>query len=171
MKVKSLVLSLALLGLPGAAAAQSSVQALYFVFKLGTTLPLTVQDTPECAAEQLGWERAAASPTTSALAASGPPLRTYSFVSSLSSAALGLALDGFAREHGFATASPTGPGQQTGRQFTDAAVSGFSYATRIHLRPEAPRPGLRSVLCVTVFAPASPAQTEAAPPADDARRD
>lgn len=185
IKLKSVLFPLALLALPGFAAAHGNAQALYFVFKLGTTLPLSVQDTPECAAEQVSWQsvtegqvslsQASSSQASFSLSAF-PRLMTYSFVSSESGAVLRRDLDAFAREHGF-TGTTLAPGarpgasaeevggaaQEAGHQFTDAAVTGFSYAVRVYERPGAADP--RSVLCVTVFSPPESAPSE--PSSDD----
>lgn len=164
IKLKSILFPLALLALPGSAAAQGSTQALYFVFKLGTTLPLTVQDTLECAAEQTAWQSVTA--RQAGFFSASPFLLTYSFVSPQSGAALRQDLDAFAREHEFAGTSlesaPRAEGtggvtQEPGLQFTDAGASGFSYAVRVHDRPAA---DVRSVLCVTVFSPTQTAPEE-----------
>jgi hypothetical protein len=176
LKLKSVLLPLALLTLPGSAAAQGNAQALYFVFKLATTLPLTVQDTPECAAEQASWQSVTGGQASSSQASSSlsalPRLMTYSFVSLESSAALRRDLDAFAQEHNFAATTPapgtspegaSGADQEAGRQFTDAAVTGFSYAVRVYARSGDAGP--RSVLCVTMFSPPEPAPGE--PSSDD----
>lgn len=184
IKLKSVLLPLALLTLPDSAAAQGNAQALYFVFKLATTLPLTVQDTPECAAQQASWQSVTGGQASSTQASSSqasstqaslsalPRLMTYSFVSPASGAVLRRDLDAFAREHNFA-ATPPAPGtspagassadQEVGRQFTDAAVTGFSYAVRVYARSGDAGP--RSVLCVTMFSPPEPAPGE--PSSDD----
>ncbi|MBB5233862.1 hypothetical protein [Deinococcus budaensis] len=174
------LLAAALLTLPGVAGAQAAptqpvpaqaalaqaadgaalyrTRNFYFVFKLATTLPLTVQDTPEClGVGAAGTDRQAAS--------SEPPpvsgrLIRYSFVSSLDRAALAEALDAFLREHTFQAAGPppgegdrpeSAPGAV--RTLTDPEAPGFSYTVRLLERSAG-----ASALCVTLrMPPAAPA--------------
>lgn len=166
------LLACALLTLPGVAGAQPAaarpapVQAaptraadgaalyrtrnFYFVFKLATTLPLTVQDAPECVGG--GDARQAA---TGALTPAAPRRITYSFVSALDRAALAAALDTFLHEHTFQAADlPPGEGERSGnapgsvRTLTDPAAPGFSYTVHLYGRSAG-----ASVLCVTLRMP------------------
>lgn len=162
LRRKTMLLACALLALPGVAGAQASpaqvsdssvyrVRNFYFVFKLATTLPLTVQDTPECAADE---QAVSGGP---ALAA--PRRITYSFVSPLDRAALAQALDTFLSEHPFQPADLPAAERdrswdsvETARTLTDPGAPGFSYTVRLHDRAAG-----ASALCVNLRLP--PAST------------
>ncbi|WP_133162024.1 hypothetical protein [Deinococcus aerius] len=154
MKVRCKWLALwLLLALPGGASAQA--WTVYFVFRLATALPVTLQATPECETERAAWEAGtAAAETTTPLRL----LETYSFVSEQSPAELRANVGALARELGFsgtdlwpqervAGDGKPGPALQ-GQEFQGAEAPGYRYGLRIY--PRAGETGVRSVLCVTV---------------------
>ncbi|ABF44090.1 hypothetical protein Dgeo_2657 (plasmid) [Deinococcus geothermalis DSM 11300] len=160
MKLVAALLPLALLVMPGTATAQGTAEQLYFVFKLATTLPLTVRDTPECDAQQASWKNAL---TGQPVASSLSFQRTYSFVSSESPATLRRALAGFAQEYAFFPTDLQGVSQATERPnagatqtFTAPAAAGFNYAVSVYERPATG--GSQSVVCVTVLGPHMPGE-------------
>jgi len=151
------LLACMLLTWPGLAGAQPTspyrTHNFYLVFKLATTLPVTVQDTPECAPEHL-----LGLPGAEQTAGSGGPspkpgrLIPYSFVSSLDRASLAELLNIFLREHTFRVAdlSPASD-REVVHTLTDPGAPGFRYTVHI-----AERPG-GAALCVNVQLPAAPA--------------
>lgn len=149
-KLVAPLLSLVLLG--GAAA--QGARTVYFVFKLATTLPVTLQAAPECVAEREGWRTStAALEETSVLRL----LETYSFVSMRTAGALRQDIEAYAQEHAFkATDLWTGedadpPNVVPGREFRDNDAPSFRYLVRVYERPGSTE--ARSVLCITVIGP------------------
>lgn len=141
-----------LLTLPGVASAQT--WTVYFVFRLATALPVTLQATPECEVERAAWEAGTAAETATPLKL----LETYSFVSEQSPAELRANIGALARELGFsgtdlwpqeraAGDGKPGPALQ-GQEFQGPEAPGYHYGLRIY--PRLGEPGVRSVLCITV---------------------
>lgn len=159
-------LLLALLG-----SASSQAWTVYFVFRLATALPVTLQATPECGAERAVWEAGTAPPeTASALRL----LETYSFVSEQSPAELRGNIEALAGELGFSGSDlwpqeqaagdrNSGPGIQ-GQEFQGPEAPGYRYGLRIY--PRFGETGVRSVLCVTVRS-TSAAEVSASPSPDN----
>jgi hypothetical protein len=152
LKLKLVVPLLSLVLLGGAAA--QGARTVYFVFKLATTLPVTLQAAPECVAEREGWRTStAALEETSVLRL----LETYSFVSTRTAEALRQDIEAYAQEHTFrGTDLGTGEGADLpntipGREFRYDDAPGFRYLVRVYERPEGAE--ARSVLCITVIGP------------------
>ncbi|MEW6422736.1 MAG: hypothetical protein AB1511_13575 [Deinococcota bacterium] len=167
MKLIAALLPLALLVLPGTATAQGTAEQLYFVFKLATTLPLTVRDTPECAAQEASWRDVlAGQPGSSRLRFQ----RTYSFVSPESPVTLRRALTRFAQEYAFDQTDLQGISQEVEERNGVAsqtfaapapAAAGFNYAVSVYERPATG--GSQSVVCVTLLGPHAPGESDLGP--------
>ncbi|WP_019587888.1 hypothetical protein [Deinococcus apachensis] len=135
--------------------ASSQTWTVYFVFRLATALPVTLQATPECEVDRAAWEAGTAAPET------GSPLRlleTYSFVSGQSPAELQGNIEAFAQDLGFSGADLWAQEQMTGdgkpgaavqtQEFQGPQAPGYHYGLRIY--PRLGTSEVKSVLCITV---------------------